>query len=107
MAIAQMRIAEEASRRTGGLDLSNLGLASLPEALFDLKHLRVLNLGCYQHPECNTSRNRIDAQRERFDCLTLLESLFVRGSDLTSLEPRRDFQRPIWLSHAAEATSSI
>jgi hypothetical protein len=44
MAIALARIAEEAEQRTGKLDLSDLGLVSLPEALFDLQHPRVLDL---------------------------------------------------------------
>jgi hypothetical protein len=43
MAIAQARIAEEANRRTGTLDLSDLGLEELPEELFELRHLRVLD----------------------------------------------------------------
>jgi len=43
--IARQRIAEEAERRTGFLDLGGLGLAALPRALFRLRHLRSLNLG--------------------------------------------------------------
>lgn len=46
MAIALERIAEEADRRTGRLDLRSLGLESLPEELFALTHLRELDLGC-------------------------------------------------------------
>src|SRR3954470_5453936 len=45
MAIALTRIAEEAERRMGTLDLSNLRLEALPKELFDLRHLRVLDLG--------------------------------------------------------------
>ncbi len=45
MSVAQARIAEEADRRTGSLDLSDLGLEMLPEALFGLRHLRKLDLG--------------------------------------------------------------
>ena len=45
MAIALHRIAEEAARRTGTLDLGGLGLDGLPDALFTLRHLRRLNLG--------------------------------------------------------------
>ena len=40
MSIARARIAEEAERRTGSLDLSDLGLEALPEELFGLTHLR-------------------------------------------------------------------
>ena len=43
--IARQRIAQEAAERTGFLDLGRLGLTCLPEELFDLSHLRRLNLG--------------------------------------------------------------
>ena len=43
--IASARIAEEAERRTGFLDLSQLGLTDLPVELFALTHLRRLHLG--------------------------------------------------------------
>ena len=43
--VAQARIAEEAVRRTGALDLSRLGLTRLPPELFHLRHLRRLDLG--------------------------------------------------------------
>ncbi len=43
--IARQRIAEEAERRTGFLDLGGLGLTTLPPGLFELRHLRGLNLG--------------------------------------------------------------
>jgi hypothetical protein len=43
--IARERIAEEAERRTGFLDLSQLGLTELPAGLFALTHLRRLHLG--------------------------------------------------------------
>jgi hypothetical protein len=43
-AIARERIAQEADERTGDLDLGTLGLTELPDALFDLKHIKRLNL---------------------------------------------------------------
>jgi internalin A len=43
--IALQRIAEEAERKTGVLDLGNLDLAELPQDLARLTHLRRLNLG--------------------------------------------------------------
>src|SRR4051812_256930 len=43
--IALERIALEAKRRTGALDLGGLGLAKLPPELFALEHLHELNLG--------------------------------------------------------------
>ncbi len=45
MCIARERIALEAKARTGYLDLGMLGLETLPDELFDLRHLRNLNLG--------------------------------------------------------------
>ena len=45
MAIARQRIAEEAKARTGFLDLGGLRLTELPPELFQLRHLRELNLG--------------------------------------------------------------
>ncbi len=45
LAIARRRIAEEAVARTGFLDLGRLGLTALPPELFNLRHLRTLNLG--------------------------------------------------------------
>jgi hypothetical protein len=42
---ANQRIAEEAARQTGFLDLGELCLTVLPAELFRLRHLRVLNLG--------------------------------------------------------------
>jgi internalin A len=43
--IARERIALEAKARTGYLDLGMLGLGTLPDVLFELQHLRYLNLG--------------------------------------------------------------
>ncbi|MGZ8951122.1 MAG: leucine-rich repeat domain-containing protein [Methylobacter sp.] len=45
MCVARERIALEAKARTGYLDLGRLGLTTLPDELFDLRHLRNLNLG--------------------------------------------------------------
>jgi internalin A len=44
-AVALERIEKEAADRSGFLDLGRLGLTELPPALFDLTHLRELNLG--------------------------------------------------------------
>ncbi|MCI0601321.1 MAG: hypothetical protein L0Y60_17760, partial [Beijerinckiaceae bacterium] len=43
--IALECIAKEAGDKTGFLDLGRLGLSELPHELFQLKHLRRLNLG--------------------------------------------------------------
>ena len=44
---AHQLIAKERQERTGILDLGNLGLTELPAELFELTHLRVLNLGSW------------------------------------------------------------
>jgi hypothetical protein len=43
--IARELIANEARRKTGSLDLGDLGLTELPAELWELTHLRRLNLG--------------------------------------------------------------
>lgn len=49
LAIARRLIAEEAEKKTGFLDLGDLGLTELPDELFELAHLRALNLGSFIH----------------------------------------------------------
>jgi internalin A len=91
MSIAQARIAEEAVRRSGALDLRDLGLETLPEALFSLRHLRRLDLGASEPSRRRTARrNRIDARGDQFGALTKLELLSLNGADLRSLAPLRD-----------------
>jgi internalin A len=45
LGIALARIADEKKNRTGFLDLGQLGLTEVPEALFELEYLRGLNWG--------------------------------------------------------------
>src|SRR3712207_4208896 len=73
MAEARRRIAEEAARRTGRLDLRNFGLAALPEELFALTHLRELDLGASPYWEPGRRPNAIDARRTGVGRLTALE----------------------------------
>ncbi len=94
LSIACRRIAEEAERRTGSLDLSNLGLATLPEEVFALSHLRWLDVGGYEipgdrswHAGTKARPNLIGAQVGLLVRLTRLEVLSLRGTDLTNLEP--------------------
>ncbi|MCF7960743.1 MAG: leucine-rich repeat domain-containing protein [Pirellula sp.] len=53
LAIARRLIAEEADKKTGFLDLGNLGLTELPDELFGLAHLRELNLGRWLYTDEN------------------------------------------------------
>ena len=49
---ARRLIAEERERKTGFLDIGNLGLTELPDELFELTHLRSLVVGTlYVWPE--------------------------------------------------------
>jgi len=62
MSIAVERVAQESEQRTRSLDLSDLGLESLPETLFGLLHLRRLELGTSDPRDEHSGPNRIDAQ---------------------------------------------
>ena len=77
--IARQRIAEESEVQTGMLDLGRLGLNRLPDELFELKHLRVLNLGMgfatehnkYIQASANIAPNRISERPQstrKFTC---------------------------------------
>ena len=57
LAIARRLIAEEAEKKTGFLDLGNLGLTELPNEVFGLAHLRGLNLGAWYNLENDTIRS--------------------------------------------------
>src|SRR3712207_4085717 len=101
--VARARIAEEADNRTGILDLGGLGLTSLPAELFELQHLRELNLGAgtpslgdlYFVPE--EGRNRIDSQIDQVALLPLLHQVCVGASDLRSLEALAALEHLTWL----------
>jgi internalin A len=51
LAIARRLIAEEAEKKTGFLDIGNLGFTELPKELFGVPHLRGLNLGRWYKDE--------------------------------------------------------
>jgi internalin A len=86
---ARARIAEEAERRTGTLDLTGLRLERLPDELFALAHLRDLRVGAPadrwwehgQYPDCLTPS--ADGLRR----LAALASLAAANTELTDLVP--------------------
>lgn len=86
MAEARRRIAEEAVRRTGRLDLRNLGLERLPADLFALTHLRSLDLGA-DSPLGDERPNAVQADAARLSELAKLEALDLSWSDLADLAP--------------------
>ena len=97
--IAEQRIAEEAVRRTGFLDLGSLGLTVLPGSLFALGHLRRLNLGrgiglddgsyfaVEDYYDDNRVLNRLAAELDRLRHLPHLRHLSLSSTDLDDLAP--------------------
>lgn len=108
LTIARQRIAQEAQDRTGSLDLGCLGLTKFPEELFQLTHLRRLNLGErtlaaplipfgeWMPYEGGVFRDRSgylaknDVELSVLAALLQLEELSVGGTDLESLVPLAD-----------------
>ncbi len=103
LAIARQRIAREQEEQTGYLDLGMLGLTELPEELFELQHLRALNLGAgweddngeWREACADVAANRFSSlaglpelsklqilsfQRSRLDSLTGAADLHALGS---------------------------
>jgi hypothetical protein len=76
-AVALERIEKEAAERSGFLDLGRLELTELPPALFDLTHLRELNLGI----GLNESGKSLTGLRALPDLLVLS----ISGTDVTNL----------------------
>ena len=100
--IALARISDEAERQTGTLDLSGLVLITLPDSLFNLTHLRVLNLG---YPEgISVHGGGIDSKYSELGRLTRLETLSVRGCGIGSLVP---FQNLSLLEHLDCSNNSV
>ena len=99
MTIALARIAEEAERRTGFLDLGGLGLTTLPEQLFALLHLRRLNLGigialddghyydARVRAEHDFETNTLSGALEDLRRLPDLIALSVSATDIADLAP--------------------
>ena len=106
LAIAQQRIADEAARQTGALDLSGLGLDLLPDSLFALTHLRSLDLGKPREWD-PTKINRIDAQRDQLGRFTRLEKLSVAYTDLASLLPLRTLRSLVQFDCSLTAVSDL
>ena len=63
MDTARRLIAEEREMKTGFLDLGNLRLTEVPAELFELAHLRSLNLGAGYIDECGKFRPLMSVNR--------------------------------------------
>jgi internalin A len=91
--IALERISKEADERTGFLDLGKLGLTELPAGLFELKHLRSLNLGRvwreasgqWQVVATDLGRNQVAPALQKLADLSDLRELWLRETDLANL----------------------
>jgi internalin A len=92
---ALRRIAEEAEQKTGTLDLGGLELTEVPAALFELTHLRELNLGVkwVRLPEptigIEMRRNQITRLPAEIGALQSLAKLWLYENPIDSLEPLR------------------
>jgi len=75
-------IAEERAKQTGFLDLGNLGLTEVPPELFELTHLRSLNLGSRYCDERGEYRESANAD---YQGCNALPSVSERISDLVNL----------------------
>ncbi|MDH4155458.1 MAG: leucine-rich repeat domain-containing protein [Nitrospira sp.] len=95
--IARRLIAEEREKKTGFLDLGNLGLTEVPVELFELTHLRGLNLGTHYvdeqgeyHRSSNgdeDNSNRLRALPAALKALANLVSLSIHGNPIEDLGP--------------------
>ena len=95
--IALRLIREEREKPTGFLDLGNLGLTELPDELFQLTHLRRLNLGwgfgdeegAYRDSTNHEGYNRVTVLPEAIGRLDRLTHLWLQLNPITSLGPLR------------------
>ncbi|WP_156295475.1 leucine-rich repeat domain-containing protein [Methylobacterium aquaticum] len=81
---AQVRIAEEAVRRTGALDLTDLPLRDVPRDLFDLDHLVSLRLG-YGIFVVDRIQLNINKFSDLLRTMVNIRDLHVRYSDINCL----------------------
>ncbi len=92
---ARRLIAEERERKTGFLDLGNLGLTAVPDELFELTHLEGLNLGFsyvdregkHRDTAGRSKVNFLADLPDEFRRLTGLSFLSLRLTGIASLEP--------------------
>ncbi|HMS82227.1 MAG TPA: COR domain-containing protein [Nitrospira sp.] len=83
--IARRLIAEEREKKTGFLDLGNLQLTEVPVELFELTHLRGLNLGTWYVDEHGRDQKSRNSNENGINELRTLPSAFSTLGNLTTL----------------------
>jgi Leucine Rich Repeat (LRR) protein len=115
LTIARQRIAQEATEKSGYLDLGCLGLSALPDELFELKQLSVLNLGVHYFDEeghwkqnaSNIEPNSVAGSLIRLVCLPDLRRLSLSGTELSDLAPLKDLTKLQELDCSATQVSDL
>ncbi len=117
MDTARRLIAEEREKKTGFLDLGNLRLTEAPAELFELTHLRSLNLGAGyidERGESRRSANGKDEARnalvtlpEGIDTLDNLMALSLADNPVSDLGPLRDLPALQSLDCSGTAVSDL
>lgn len=79
--LTQQRIEAAKNDKNSNLDLSNLGLQTIPESVFELTHLTELNLS----NSTQQNQNSIQTISEKIGQLKLLKTLNLRNNVLTTL----------------------
>lgn len=110
--IARARIAEEAERRTGVLDLGGLALRQLPSELFELVHLEELNLGLgtpntERRFQLYGSRKQVSRHLTQIATLVRLLRLSLADSDVCDLSALASLKSLIWLDCSYTRVSDL
>jgi internalin A len=113
--IARQRIAEEAERRTGFLDLSQLGLSALPTELFALNHLKRMHLGLrlahenggWVQVQCEEPSNDFGDELYRLSELHDLEALSLSWPTCANLRPLTSLGFLKWLDCSRTQVSDL
>ena len=94
------KIEQERADQTGVLDLGNLGLNRLPDQLFELTHLKVLLVECFQFGQAygwqegkffrkniSSNPNTLNQLSGAWERLSSLQHLVIAGIPITDLAP--------------------
>ena len=85
LALARKLIAEEAEKKTGKLDLGNLGLTEVPSEVFQLTHLQELNLGGFVDEDAGYSGGSSNSLQQNSISIVPAEIQSLDSLDVLSL----------------------